>query len=117
MELNYNISKSIRLKSRIEFSDISFNGSYNSDTGFLAFQDLRISTFNNLDIYTRLIFFDTESYDSRVYEFENDLTGVLNNPALFGKGTKWYLLVKYDFLNYFNISSNPTLTVPDFVIP
>ena len=105
MELIYNVSKNIRLKSRIEFTDVSFNRSYNSDTGFLAFQDLRFSPYNNLNIYTRLIFFDTESFDSRVYEFENDLTGVLTNSPLSGKGTKWYFLINYEILKSVKISA------------
>lgn len=105
LELIYNISKSIRLKSRLEFTDVSFKGRNNPDTGFLAFQDLRLSPFSNLNLYARLIFFDTESFDSRVYEFENDLTGVLNNAALSGKGTKWYFLINYNFLGSFKISA------------
>ncbi|OGU34129.1 MAG: hypothetical protein A2068_04840 [Ignavibacteria bacterium GWB2_35_6b] len=105
LELIYNVSKNIRLKSRIEFTDVSFNRSYNSDTGFLAFQDLRFSPYNNLNIYTRLIFFDTESFDSRVYEFENDLTGVLTNSPLSGKGTKWYFLINYEILKSVKISA------------
>lgn len=105
LELLYNISKNIRMKSRIEFTDIFKKGSYISDTGFLIFQDFRFSPFANLNIYTRLIFFDTESFDSRVYEFENDLTGVLTNSALSGKGTKWYLLINYQLLKNFTISA------------
>lgn len=105
LELLYNITKNIRMKSRIEFTDIFKKGSYYSDTGFLIFQDLRFSLFTDFTIYTRLIFFDTESFDSRVYEFENDLTGVLTNSALSGKGTKWYFLINYQLLKNLKISA------------
>jgi hypothetical protein len=42
----------------------------------------------------RLVFFDTESYDARVYEFENDVRGAFANPALYGRGRRWYVLLR-----------------------
>jgi hypothetical protein len=37
--------------------------------------------------------FFTDDYDSRIYEYENDLPHVYSNHALFGKGSKWYVMV------------------------
>lgn len=103
-ELSYSIDKTIRLKSRLEFSFIDFSKLNNYEEGLLVFQDARFIIDKNLNAYTRVIFYQTDSYESRIYEFENDLTGVMNNPALYGKGIKWYLLIRYSPLTFLNIS-------------
>ena len=48
-----------------------------------------------------LTFFESDSFDSRLFQYENDLPGVLTNRALFGRGNRWYLLVKYQPLKKF----------------
>ncbi len=42
-----------------------------------------------------LTFFESDSFDSRLFQYENDLPGVLTNRALFGRGNRWYFLAKY----------------------
>jgi hypothetical protein len=41
------------------------------------------------------VLFKTDSYNSRVYQFENDVPGVLSNPPLYGEGIKWYIFFRY----------------------
>lgn len=102
VEFNYTISKQLRLRSRVE--NVIVNLPHITENGFLIFQDIRGKLNNELDIYGRMILFNTDSYESRIYQFENDLLGVMTNPALFGKGLKWYLLLKYRLLSHFTIS-------------
>ena len=45
-----------------------------------------------LRLDTRLTLFRTDDYDSRLYAFENDLTGVFAIPALSGRGVRGYVL-------------------------
>jgi hypothetical protein len=45
------------------------------------------------------VFFDTESYDSRVYAYENDLRGAFSNPSLYGRGRRWYVLVRSSLID------------------
>jgi competence ComEA-like helix-hairpin-helix protein len=42
--------------------------------------------FKNLDVRVRYGVFQTDSYDARVYAYEIDLPGILNNRMLYGKG-------------------------------
>ncbi|HEY4643890.1 MAG TPA: hypothetical protein VIH68_04145, partial [Bacteroidota bacterium] len=42
---------------------------------------------------------DTASYESRAYELENDVPGSFLNQAIFGRGSRWYLLVRIRILN------------------
>ena len=39
--------------------------------------------------------FETNDYDSRIYEYENDLPNVFSNYPLYGRGSKWYIMVTF----------------------
>ena len=57
-------------------------------------------------IYGNLRFatFDTESYDSRVYEFEGDVRGGYSFPALYGRGIRWYIVFGGKVMEHVEIS-------------
>lgn len=97
-DLIFNLSKNLRWKMRYEYAGYNnrFSGNEN---GFLTYQDFRIQINSNLTAYSRIIFFATDSYNSRIYEFENDLRGMLSNPPLYGEGIKLYLVMSYEFFN------------------
>lgn len=92
-ELNYAINKSIQLKSRVELLYLNQLNSF--EKGILLFEDVKLKL-DKITIYGRLIFFQTDSFNSRIYEFENDISGIMTNPALYNSGIKWYFLVKYN---------------------
>ena len=71
----------------------------------MVFQDIRIAAHKNLNFSGRIIFFQTDSFNSAIYEFENDLLGVMPNLAMYGKGIRWYLIAKYKPLTYLSISA------------
>ena len=75
-----------------------------NETGFLIFQDFQLKLPIELTLMGRLVFFQTNSYASRIYEFENDLTGVMNNLALYGTGMRWYFLLRYKIMQTINLS-------------
>ena len=99
-----NLNKKVKFRTRLEYIFIKYAVQENQESGFLTFQDVQYKPYNNLTVYSRIIFFQTDSFNSRIYEFENDLRGVMTNIPLFGKGMKWYLVVKYSFLNIFTLS-------------
>ncbi len=94
-ELLYKLSKFIQLRSRIEFTRIYATTIGESEKGLLIFQDVKYEPTDALSISGRIVFFQSDSYNSRVYVFENDLTGVMSNPALYGDGMRWYLVAHY----------------------
>jgi hypothetical protein len=49
----------------------------------------------NLQIWGRIAYFDTDSYDVRLYAYENDLTYCFTINSYYDQGFRWYLLVKY----------------------
>ena len=96
VELLYKLSKSVQMRSRIEYVKIYPTSISESEKGLLIFQDVRYTPSASLNFSGRIIFFQTDSYDSRVYEFENDLVGVMTNPVLYGDGMRLYLVAKYN---------------------
>jgi len=103
-ELIYNVSKLLRLKGRFEYNNVSINELNETENGYLVFQDIRFTPTSDFNLYGRLIFFRTDSFESAVYEYENNLTGVLNNIALFGEGIRWYLLMRYKAMKFLTLS-------------
>jgi hypothetical protein len=64
--------------------------------GFLFYINFKIKNiFKKLNTEFRLILFDTESYDSRLYAFENDLLQSFAVNNYFGKGMRYFLILKY----------------------
>lgn len=103
-EFIYDIDKKIRLKTRLEYNNFLIRSSNKNENGFLIFQDIRFAPTKQLSAYGRIIFFQTDSFNSAVYEFENDLVGVMPNLAMYGNGIRWYLMIRYRPLNFMNIS-------------
>ena len=104
-EFIYNISKFLRLKTRIEYNHFLIKDSGLKENGFLVFQDMRYVPLKKINVYGRIIFFQTDSFNSAVYEYENDLLGVMPNLAMYGKGIKWYLIFKYKPLQFLTLST------------
>jgi len=104
LEINHKVSRILQMRTRAEFVFIPSNIANSKETGSLFFYDLKYIPFNQFSIQSRIIFFSTDSYNSRIYEFENDLIGVMTNPPLYGEGFRWYLLLKYSTKFGLNVS-------------
>jgi hypothetical protein len=94
-EIIYSVSNRIRLRGRFEYNSFRISQTGGKENGYLIFQDVRYSPTDNFNLYGRIIFFKTDSFNSAIYEYENNLTGVLTNIALFGQGIRWYLLMRF----------------------
>ncbi|MBL0098105.1 MAG: hypothetical protein IPP46_17630 [Bacteroidetes bacterium] len=47
--------------------------------------------------------FSTESYDSRIYTYEQDMAGAFSLPAYSGKGYRYYLITRYRLMKGLDI--------------
>ncbi|MCH6573910.1 MAG: hypothetical protein IH795_01715, partial [Bacteroidetes bacterium] len=103
-ELIYSPTKDLRLRGRFEYNNYRVAQINAVEDGYLFYQDVRFSPTNDFNFYTRIIFFRTDSFNSAIYEYENDLTGVLTNRALFGEGIRWYLILRYKPMRLFTLS-------------
>jgi hypothetical protein len=103
-EISQIVSKNLRIKIRYEIVSLSSVPGSPKETGNLFFQDFSFQPSKLISICGRIIFFKTDSFYSRIYEFENDLTGLMTNPFLSGEGIKWYLLARLKTSLGLNIS-------------
>ena len=86
--------KSLRIRGRYEYCNVSYDEHLKSGKGQLFFGDVASEITGGLNFSARVIFFHTDDYDNRIYEFENDISGVMTNLSLAGKGMRWYLIAR-----------------------
>jgi hypothetical protein len=89
-------SSLIRWRFRIEQVKVKYSVAGAPASGILFYQDVRLRPRTRLSIDGRVVVFDTDSYDSRIYEYESELHGTFVNPALYGKGIRMYVLTRYE---------------------
>ncbi len=94
IHFSYSLSRQWQLASRIQYA--FYNQELTNDKGFVLFQDVRY-TFKKLpfQLTTRIAMIDTDSYDARIYAYENDLTYAFSIPPYYGRSTRFYLLANY----------------------
>ncbi len=100
-------------RSRIELKYYE-TGSSGTERGFLLFQELNWLCCSKLYLSGRIIFFNTGSYSTRLYEYEKNIRGIFYNPALFGKGVRWYLLAKWQLFDFLELSLKYSETYKPF---
>lgn len=99
------LNKWMELTQRLELTGISYSVSHNSAAGMLMFTELNVSPARSWLYGTaRMIFFDTQSYDSRVYEYESDVRGGYSFPPLYGRGSRWYIVAGSKILRNVELS-------------
>ncbi len=95
LHLQHRVHARLRLRSRLEIARGHPAGRGDDRaTGYLLYQDLRLRPANGVTVDTRMTFFDTPTFETRIYQFENNLLHVLSNRMLQGRGERFYLLVR-----------------------
>lgn len=88
------VSNSVSLRTRVETVDYQ-RGDSPLEHGFLMYQDIVHRPLRSImELTFRLALFQTDSYDARVYAYENDLIGLYSIPPYYGRGMRWYAMVK-----------------------
>ena len=89
------LNEMISFSSRIDLISYKLGNQFHSD-GFLFYSNFKLKNmFRKFSTEFRLLLFDTDSYDSRVYAFENDLLQSFSINSYSGKGTRYFLILKY----------------------
>ncbi|NOG57205.1 MAG: hypothetical protein HND54_05675 [Bacteroidetes bacterium] len=92
---SYKVTKSIHIKSRVEFSKYKL-GNNSDEHGFLIYQDLNYKQLSfPVSFSIRYAIFETDSYNSRIYAYENDVLYAFSIPAFSGRGSRFYAVAKY----------------------
>ncbi len=89
----YKPNEKLILKTRIEH--VFYTG-LEKEYGIMIFQDIQyIPSKIPLKISARVAWFNTDSYNSRIYAYENDLLYTFSIPAYSGSGFRTYLNLNY----------------------
>ncbi len=95
LNFSYILSKSLELRNRVQHGFYN-DGVNESLYGFMVFQDVIFQPVNfPLSFTARYAIFDTEAYGIRFYTFENDVLYNYSIPSFYGKGTRFYINLRY----------------------
>jgi hypothetical protein len=96
-QVNYRINPQLTFRNRVELVWFDRKGG-GAQNGFLTFVDLLYKpAMKKYSGNVRLLYFETDGYDSRLYAFENDVLYSFSIPVLYDKGYRYYVNLNYDF--------------------
>ncbi|HUQ67038.1 MAG TPA: hypothetical protein VM101_12835 [Flavitalea sp.] len=89
------VSRTILIRSRTELCIFSHKLLHHPQNGYLFFTDVIYKPFSSwLSGSIRFQAFDAETYDARIYAFENDVLFATTTPSFYNNGIRYYLNVK-----------------------
>ncbi len=78
-------------------SKVQYNTFQSGDTapgrGWAVIQDVEVR-YRRMQFKTRVAGFRTDSYDTRIYAYENDVLFAVSFPAYSGRGIRWYGIIR-----------------------
>ncbi len=106
-QVKYSPGERLSFMTRIDYKTVQSSGS----TGMLFLQDMSYS-FRQIPVtlWFRYCIFNTDDWDSRLYTYENDLLYSFSIPALSGRGTRSYFMVKWEIGNRAELRAKYSLT-------
>jgi len=95
LHLSAKLNENWEIRNRLELSEYNKTSKEN---GYLIYQDI-IYKHSRLPFTTsiRYALFDTDSYNTRIYAYENDILYAFSIPPYFNKGSRFYLNFRYKF--------------------
>ncbi|MCH8549741.1 MAG: helix-hairpin-helix domain-containing protein [Balneolaceae bacterium] len=91
LQAEFRPQPTLRFRTRIEQVD-SRSADNIKEQGLLLFQDLQIHITRTLRIDGRVTLFDTDGYNARVFQFENDFLYRMTNTMLQNRGQRIYAM-------------------------
>jgi hypothetical protein len=94
--VSWQLSSKFKFQNRIEAIWVKSDQT-ESDRGIMAYQDIECHPFSvPVSLAFRLAWFNTDSYDSRIYAYEQDLSSGFSFAPLYMSGYRTYFLIRYD---------------------
>lgn len=102
-DVSWKLNKSLALQNRLEVSQYK-KGDAAAEFGFLIYQDIAYSPLlSKLSGNFRLAYFNTASYNSRIYAYEDDVLYNFNFGMYSGKGFRTYINLKYKLIKKLDV--------------
>lgn len=93
LQFNYQAMPWLKLQSRIEITKRRAPLK-EKESGYLIYQGFQINPIEkNWSLSFRYSLFDTDSYDTRLYAFEQDVPYSFSVPAFSGQGSRFYMIL------------------------
>ncbi len=93
-QISHRINKKITIRHRFEL--LWYQQNLVREKGFLAFFDLFYKPMGkSFSFNTRIQYFDSDSYNSRLYAYENDVLYYYAIPVFYDKGSRYYINMQY----------------------
>jgi hypothetical protein len=94
--ISWELSPKFKFQNRIEAIWVK-RDKEESDKGIMIYQDIECHPFTfPIFLAFRLAWFNTGSYDSRIYAYEQDLSSGFSFAPLYTSGYRTYFLIRYD---------------------
>jgi hypothetical protein len=82
------------LRTRLQASYLRADDDQPWRRGYVLSQDASVQLARRVQLSARYAVFDTDDYDTRQYLFEQDVLYAISVPALYGQGTRVYLITQ-----------------------
>ncbi len=93
--ITYKVSPSIQFRNRVEYVTYE-RGNDGLEKGWLMYQDITYKALKSpVSLSFRYALFDTDTYNARIYAYENDVLYSFSIPAYYYKGSRTYLTLRY----------------------
>lgn len=94
--VDYSVLPWLTLKNRIEYITYK-KGNNPARDGFMIYQDVLIRPSDKpFDVSLRYAIFDTDTYDERLYAYENDVLYAFSIPSYYYQGSRFYCVLRYE---------------------
>jgi hypothetical protein len=113
LNIAYTILPSLKLRNRVELIDYKVDKN-KTQKGYIVYQDFIYNKLGNpLSVTLRYALFQTDSYDSRIYVYENDMPGVYSIVSHYYKGSRFYIMLDYNVTRKIEIWLRYSQTIYD----
>ncbi len=101
--ISWELSSKFRFQDRVEGIWVRTEGA-ETDKGIMAYQDVEYHPLKvPVSLAFRIAWFNTGSYDSRIYAYEQDLSSGFSFAPLYMSGYRTYLMIRYDINRYLSL--------------
>ncbi|MFA6233699.1 MAG: hypothetical protein WC824_05835 [Bacteroidota bacterium] len=112
-ELQHEARNGTRIRLRAEYVHTGWDSYLTPVDGMLLSVDLRLRPLPLLSLLGRLTAYGTDSYEARLYQFEHDVRGVMQNVVMYGDGLRAYLLLQWQALPQISLGLRYALSIKD----
>jgi hypothetical protein len=92
---SYKVDDALTLRTRVE-SVTYQRGDAQAERGFLIYQDfVHRPMRSKVELTGRIAMFSTDTYNARVYAYENDIVGLFSFPPYYDRGLRWYAMARW----------------------